>query len=237
MVSFSKIPETNPHRPVDLAIVQADAAGICKSYIVLPSTIWGEGKGELYDKGISNSFSDQIPTLIRASLDRGQAGVIGKGKSCCFHSDHAVFADNIGSNIWPHVNIGDLGNLYQLVYTRSQKGDIGHGTAGYYLGVAGEYTILSAANAIGSALVDNKWSENAQSSSFTSEEIQKYYNGLQMHGANSRGVADRSKSIGWRAKLHGMDDFTAHIKKETKRVEAKFGRKWDGGNQSASWQK
>lgn len=76
-----KIPETNPHRPVDLAIVQADAAGICKSYIVLPSTIWGEGKGELYDKGIANSFSDQIPTLIRASLDRGQAGVFGKGTS------------------------------------------------------------------------------------------------------------------------------------------------------------
>lgn len=144
--------------------------------------------------------------------------------------------DYVGSNIWPHVSISDLSNLYQLVYTRAQKGDIGHGTAGYYLGIAGEYTILSAANTIGSALYDNKWSESAQSSSFTPEEIQKYYNGLQMHGANARGVADRSKSIGWRAK-NEMDDFVKYIKEETKRVESKFGRKWEGGNQSAAWQK
>jgi hypothetical protein len=80
LLSFTKIPETNPHRSVDLEIVKADAAGICKSYIVLPSTIWGEGKGELYEKEISNSFSQQIPNMIRAALDRGQAGVIGKGE-------------------------------------------------------------------------------------------------------------------------------------------------------------
>lgn len=105
------------------------------------------------------------------------------------------------------------------------------------MGIAGEYTILSAANTIGTALYDNKWSDSAQSSSFTPEEIQKYYSGLQLHGANARGVADRSKSIGWRPKLHGMDDFSEHITKEVKRVEAKFGRKWEGGNQSAAWQK
>jgi hypothetical protein len=80
LLSFSKIPETNPHRPVDLEIVKADAAGILKSYIILPSTIWGEGKGELYDKDIANSYSDQMPMLIRAALDRGQAGMFGKGK-------------------------------------------------------------------------------------------------------------------------------------------------------------
>jgi hypothetical protein len=80
LLSFTKIPETNPHRPVDIEIVKADASGICKSYIILPSTIWGEGKGDLYQKGIANSFSDQIPTLIRASLDRGKAGNFDKGK-------------------------------------------------------------------------------------------------------------------------------------------------------------
>lgn len=94
LLSFTKIPETNPHRPVDIEIVKADAAGICKSYIILPSTIWGEGKGELYEKDIANSFSDQIPTLIRASLDRGQAGVFDKGESSiylsCSHTDERL---------------------------------------------------------------------------------------------------------------------------------------------------
>jgi hypothetical protein len=234
-LSFSKIPETNPHRPVDLEIVKADAAGILKSYIILPSTIWGEGKGELYDKGISNSFSDQIPNLIRASLDRGQAGVFNKGMSLPVPSQQYSILMT-GSNIWPHVNIGDLGNLYGLVYSRAQKGDIGHGTAGYYLGVAGEYTLLSAANTIGTVLAQNKFAESGQSSSFTPEEIQKYYNGLQMHGANARGVADRSKSIGWKPKRE-TDDFLRDIKAEVIRVEKTFGRKWEGGDKSAAWQK
>lgn len=82
-----------------------------------------------------------------------------------------------------------------------------------------------------------KFSEDAQASSFTPEEIQKYYGGLQMHGANARGVADRSKSIGWRPKYSEVSDFTRYIRDETKRVEATFGRKWEGGNQSAAWQK
>ena len=141
-----------------------------------------------------------------------------------------------GSNIWPHVNIGDLGNLYGLVYTRAQKGDIGHGTAGYYLGIAGEYTLLSAAQTVGTALAQNKFSESGQATSFTPEEIQKYYSGMQYHGGNSRGVADRSKSIGWRPKRE-MDDFMRHIKSEVVRVEKRFGKKWEGGNQSAAWQK
>jgi len=219
LVSFSKIPETNPHRPVDLEIIKADASGILKSYIILPSTIWGAGKGELYEKDIANSYSDQMPMLIRAALDRGQAGVFGKG-----------------SNIWPHVNIGDLGNLYGLVYTRAQKGDIGHGTAGYYLGIAGEYTHLSAANTIGTALANNKFAESGQSTSFTPEEIQKYYSGSTFQGSNARGVADRSKSIGWRPK-RDINDFYSHLKEEVVRIEKRFGRKWEGGNQSAAWQK
>jgi len=89
LVSFSKIPETNPHRPVDLEIIKADASGILKSYIILPSTIWGAGKGELYEKDIANSYSDQMPMLIRAALDRGQAGVFGKGESFP-HIDHNI---------------------------------------------------------------------------------------------------------------------------------------------------
>jgi hypothetical protein len=47
-----------------------------------------------------------------------------------------------------------------------------------------------------------------------------------MNGANSRGVADRSKSIGWRPKKE-TGDFLRDIKAEVARVEKKFGKKWE----------
>ena len=56
----------------------------------MPSTIWGLGTGVLVDQGIQNRLSIQVPQLIRASLARGRAGMVGDGK-----------------NIWPDVNIDD----------------------------------------------------------------------------------------------------------------------------------
>lgn len=93
------IPSTAYHRDVDLAIVNADKDGTILalsttidvnvsihigyvfSYIVIPSTVWGTAKHTLVDAGISNPRSIQVPWLIQASLDRGQAGVVGKGQA------------------------------------------------------------------------------------------------------------------------------------------------------------
>lgn len=55
--------------------------GYLKSYIVLPSTIWGIAKNPLVEAGISNPYSIQVPLLIKASLARGQAGMVGKGQA------------------------------------------------------------------------------------------------------------------------------------------------------------
>jgi hypothetical protein len=64
--------------------------GYVKTYIVLPSTIYGFATGKLVDLGIQNRQSQQIPTLIKVSIARGQAGMVGEGK-----------------NIWPHVHIDE----------------------------------------------------------------------------------------------------------------------------------
>jgi hypothetical protein len=56
-------------------------AGYVKTYIILPSTIYGFASGPLVDKGIQNTRSQQIPTLVDVSLQRGQGGMIGKGKN------------------------------------------------------------------------------------------------------------------------------------------------------------
>lgn len=103
-------------------------------------------------------------------------------------------------------------------------GDIGHGKSGYYLGIAGEYTLLSAARAIGTVLVDKKITTETQPTTLSEEEMQKYYGGSYYMGGNSRGRADRSKSIGWKPDWTDERDFLKDVKDEVDRVEKKFGR-------------
>lgn len=84
------LPDTAPHRDVDLAIINADNEGYVRAYLVAPSTIYGLAAGKLVSAGISNNRSMQIPRLIGASLRRGRAGMVG-----------------MGLNIWPNVHIDD----------------------------------------------------------------------------------------------------------------------------------
>jgi hypothetical protein len=78
------------HREVDIEVVKGDTEGYVKTYIVLPSTIYGIASGPLVDAGFANPHSVQIPGQIKLGLVRGQAGVTGEGK-----------------NVWPHVHIDD----------------------------------------------------------------------------------------------------------------------------------
>lgn len=71
-------------------MVSSTKIGYVKTYIILPSTIYGIATGKLVDIGVQNCYSIQIPSLIKASLARGQAAVVGEGK-----------------NIWPHVHIDE----------------------------------------------------------------------------------------------------------------------------------
>jgi hypothetical protein len=72
------------------------STGYLKSYIIMPSTIYGIATGKLVDIGVQNAYSIQMPFLIKASLARGQAGMVGEGK-----------------NIWPNVNIEESGLAIQ----------------------------------------------------------------------------------------------------------------------------
>ena len=133
----------------------------------------------------------------------------------------------LGANIWGHVSIDDLKELYSLVYAGALRGDIGHGASGYYIGISGEYTWLAAAQTIGAVMLEKGWTDDAQPVGYTEEEVQKYARVSWMGGGNSRGVADRSKSIGWRPKFSELEDFVQHVRSETIRMEKMFGRKWN----------
>ena len=83
---IESLPITQLHRPIDVTITSAGTEGYVKTYIILPSTIYGIVKNPLVDAGIQNPHSIQVPAIIRASIDRGQGGMVGDGK-----------------NIWPNV--------------------------------------------------------------------------------------------------------------------------------------
>ncbi|KAG5652021.1 hypothetical protein H0H81_006574 [Sphagnurus paluster] len=121
-----------PHRNVDLELVNADKQGYVKIYIIFPSTIYGIASGKLVDLGIQNPYSVQIPALIDASLDRGASGMVGKGK-----------------NIWPNVHIDDVADLYIILYDWIKTNpETGHGREGFYFGENGEHTLYDVGKAV-----------------------------------------------------------------------------------------
>lgn len=65
-------------------------SGYVKTYIILPSTIYGIASNRLVDLNIQKPRSQQIPQLVQASLDRKQGGMVGEGK-----------------NLWPNVHIDE----------------------------------------------------------------------------------------------------------------------------------
>ncbi|KIY03660.1 uncharacterized protein Z520_00351 [Fonsecaea multimorphosa CBS 102226] len=71
-----QVPDTAPHREIDLAILAArrDLGTKAKISIVLPCLVYGIGK-------CSGRVSMQLPTMVRFALKHGWAPVIGKGLS------------------------------------------------------------------------------------------------------------------------------------------------------------
>ncbi|KAF8830396.1 hypothetical protein HHX47_DHR2000466 [Lentinula edodes] len=154
------ISPTAPHRPVDLAIVAGDAEGYVRSYIILPSTVWGISTGLLFDAKISNPHSVQIPYSARAALARGRGGMLTEGK-----------------NVWPIVEIHELGELYSLLYDAIQNKHpkAGHGREGYYNAGYEEYSMNQLATSLSQGLVALNRGTNAEPSSFTQEELDKFF--------------------------------------------------------------
>ncbi|KAF5382083.1 hypothetical protein D9615_004318 [Tricholomella constricta] len=196
---------SQPHRNVDLELVNADKQGYVKTYIILPSTIYGIASGKLVDHGIQNRYSIQIPALIDASLDRGAGGMVGEGK-----------------NLWPNVNVDDVADLFLVLYDAIRSNPAtGHGREGFYFGENGEHNLYEVGKAVGKALVEIGKAKSDEPTTFTKEEIDKYFGGSPYLGSNSRCRANRSRAIGWKP-TKTTADMLASVKLE---VEASLNRK------------
>ena len=98
LARLEAIPPEAIHRPVDLLFLEADAQGYARTVLVLPPTIFGAPSGVLFDKGLANTHSIQIPAIIRGAIERGRAGLIGNGEA-----------------IWDHVHVKDCECCYCLM--------------------------------------------------------------------------------------------------------------------------
>ncbi|OJT13756.1 hypothetical protein TRAPUB_9692 [Trametes pubescens] len=191
-------------------LVHTSGTGYVKTFIVLPSTIYGLASGPLVDAGIVNPRSMQIPALIEASMDRRQAGMVGEGRN--FH---------------PNVHIDDVARLYCTIIERALAGDdIGHGREGFYFGENGEHTMLDIAQAMGADLEAMGLADTADPSTFNKTELDKYFGGSDSLGTNVRCRAERSRGIGWKP-VKTSEDMLASIKPEIEHIIA--GRKLNSG--------
>ena len=158
---MASLPITNLHRVVDTTLIAADAeGGYTYTYILMPATIWGHADHALTRAGIANYRSIQMPNVIAGSLLRGRPGVWGKG-----------------AGIWTSVEIGELGDLYMLLVDAVLRdpASIPHGREGYYFGATEEHSWYEASRAIGEAMVALGKTDNPEPTSFTDEEIAKWY--------------------------------------------------------------
>ncbi|RDX55339.1 NAD-P-binding protein [Lentinus brumalis] len=195
------IPPTALHHSVDLLILDADTQGYIRGYLVNPSTVYGAPTHELVAAGITNTHSIQIPVLIQAALARKRAGMVGAGKA-----------------IWPAIHVDDTAELFITLFDTILKKPeaAGHGWEGFYNGENGEYTWYQLAKAIGEALVELGIASDPEPTTFTHEELLKYFPTLEfayVWGTNCRVRASRARALGWKPK-YTIEDLFKSVKPE-----------------------
>lgn len=197
---IESLPDTAFHRNVDLELVKADKEGYVRTFIVVPSTIYGIAQGPLVDLGIQNPYSIQVPALIRASLDRGQAGMVGQGK-----------------NLWPNVEIGEMADLFIVIFNATLTDPkTAHGREGFYFGENGEHVLADISKAIGQAMVRLGKAKTAEPTTFTEEEVVKYFGNAYL-GTNSRARAEQGRALGWKP-VKTTKDLLASVQPEVEAI-------------------
>ncbi|KAF8800062.1 NAD(P)-binding protein [Phlegmacium glaucopus] len=190
---LNALPETVIHRSVDSKIVDADVKGYVRTYLVHPPFVFGPTPGKLKDIEIQNHDAT-CAMWVKMCLECGGPRVIGEGK-----------------NIWGFVSNTDLSDLYLLLFNRIKANpeDVPHGREGYYFAIGGEFTIHEYVSIIGEIMTKRGKAKSSVPQPFTEEELGRYLppQYSQITGGNSRGGADRAKSIGWKPTASREDYF------------------------------
>lgn len=179
---------SQPHRNVDLFLLDSENMKKVRTFIILPSTIYGVTSHQFVQAGLSNPLSIQIPTAIQVAINLNQVGTVGKGL-----------------NHWPCVHIDDQAQMFIDVLNtalKEQKSDEG----GYIFGENGEYNLLKAYEGVAKSLKKHGAIKTEDVRSLTDDEVKKLMGSYYL-GGNSRCKSNKARrDYGWKPK-YGLDDF------------------------------
>jgi nucleoside-diphosphate-sugar epimerase len=113
----------------------------------------------------------------------------------------------LGKNVWHNIEIHELAELYSILFdaVRSPDGGPGHGREGYYFGANEEHRLYEIGKGISDVLQKMNRGKGGEPTTFSKEEIDKYFNGSSYLGSNSRCRPNRSKALGWTPKMTTKD--------------------------------
>ncbi len=180
------LPDSAPHRLVDLAIVKAGKklGKAAKMAIMIPPLIYGVS-------GREKRLSIQLPTIVRYSIKHGYAGHVGKGLS-----------------VWSQVHVTDLARAYVLLL-HWLEGDESNGVAQnpYFFCENGEELSWGeCATEIGKALHSAGKLKSPNTATIPEDLYGDVFGRQYTHivaGSNSRNRANRLRKLGWQPREKG----------------------------------
>ncbi|KAI0767998.1 NAD-P-binding protein [Trametes elegans] len=204
--ALEALPPTALHRPVDLLIVAADGEGYVRTHIVMPPFVYGIASGPLFDAGISNKHTTVVPLWVRAALQRGTVGELGKGVS-----------------VWGTVHVDDTADLQIRLFDAllSDPSKVSHGREGYFFAANGENHAIDALKVIGNTLYALGRISTPEPVPYAPEELSKYLISEELARlifTNSRPKAERARlEVGWTPK-YTNEDFIDGLKGEVELI-------------------
>ena len=172
------LPDTAPHRQIDLAILRErrELGTKAKIALMIPPLIYGVGR--------ENRLSIQLPTLTRYSLKHGYAGKIGEGRS-----------------VWSQVHVKDLarGYIVLLHWMEGTSADEVLENPYFFCENGRELSWHTCAVDIGIALQKAGRIQDPTPKTIPSENYRDVFAEFSeaVVGSNSRSRANRLRRLGW----------------------------------------
>lgn len=174
------LPDEAHHRDVDIRVQKAISPSV-KVAIICPPTIYGKGSGVL------NTRSIQVPDMVKGTLVKGFAPIVGAGKT-----------------EWDNIHIDDLADLYVRIVEATQDPTKNNnpkifGLHGYFFAANGVHKWSDIAKWIAEEARRQGYLPESLTKSVTQKEVEEM-DGVSTpsYGQNSKGVPERAKKyLGW----------------------------------------
>eukprot|EP01088_Endostelium_zonatum_P013426 TRINITY_DN27991_c0_g1_i2.p1 TRINITY_DN27991_c0_g1~~TRINITY_DN27991_c0_g1_i2.p1 ORF type:complete len:343 (+),score=82.55 TRINITY_DN27991_c0_g1_i2:28-1056(+) len=191
MDQISSIPDSAPHRNVDI-LVLSSGNDTLKTLIICPPLIYGKGLG------LVKILSQQIPVMIQAALknDQGKVYVPGQGK-----------------NVWSNVGVEDLGDFYVMILRRlvemNGEGVKVNGEGYYFVESGDEESFERIGEEIVEGLKKEKKEKQWEVENVERERWEKVFGKPEGYvklalASNSRSRAEKARKLGWEPKTHNF---------------------------------